>query len=298
MNYQNFIVSTLLFLFIAVPHAGAKEASNNPSSRFAKILETHLAKMTASRYQHKTEIDEKSGVWNCDCSGLIGHILRRHFPEAYLRVDGPTFTNRIRPLAANFCETFIESGQNKHKASSWKQITKINNLLPGDIFAWKSLKIVKGKSTGHVLMIAGTPKLDKNGLYRVRIIDSTTRLHANDSRTKNTPGAGSGDIWLSADKNGNLNGFKNSRLGSLNLKNTIAAGRLISLSGPATPAKKVDHAYLKLTYEAARALAEKRGLKSRIISQEGKTFSVSRKIEKSRVNFIIENNEVIRLIRG
>ena len=98
--------------------------------------------------------------------------------------------------------------------------------------------------------------------------------------------------------NGNLNGFKNSRLGSLNLKNTIAAGRLISLSGPATPAKKVDHAYLKLTYEAARALAEKRGLKSRIISQEGKTFSVSRKIEQSRVNFIIENNEVIRLIRG
>jgi len=43
---------------------------------------------------------------------------------------------------------------------------------------------------------------------------------------------------------------------------------------------------------------KKKGLKCRIISRDGKTISVSRKIEKSRLNFIIENNKVIRLIRG
>ncbi|MDA7674596.1 hypothetical protein N8704_01830 [bacterium] len=180
---------------------------------------------------------------------------------------------------------------------SW-EITKVSDLLPGDILAWKSLKIVKGKSTGHVLMIASNPKLDKNGLYLVRIIDSTTGLHANDSRTKHSPGLGSGNIWLSADKEGNLNGFKSNLHRSLNLKNTIAAGRIVPLSGPASPANKGDQAYLDITPEAARVLAKKQGLKCRIISQDGKTFSVPRKTEKSCLNFIIENNKVIRLIRG
>ena len=298
MTSQNLIAPALLFLLSAILQAGAKEASNKVSFRFAKILETHLSQMKSTKYQHKTEINEKAGVWNCDCSGLIGHILRRHFPEAYLYVDGPTFPNRVRPLAANYCETFIKYGQTERNGSPWRKITKVSKLLPGDILAWKSLKIVKGKSTGHVLMIASTPELDKNGLYLVRIIDSTTGLHANDSRTKHTNGLGSGNIWLSADKEGNLNGLKTNLLRSLNLKNTIAAGRITPLSGPARSAKKVDQAYLNITPEAARVLAKKQGLRCRIISRDGKTVSVSRKIEKSRLNFIIENNKIIRLIRG
>ena len=298
MTSQNLIAPALFFLSAAILNASAKEASNKASFRFAKILETHLSLMKSSRYQHKTEINEKAGVWNCDCSGLIGHILRRHFPEAYLYVDGPTFPNRVRPLAANYCETFIKYGQNEHNGSPWREITKVSDLLPGDILAWKSLKIVKGKSTGHVLMIASNPKLDKNGLYLVRIIDSTTGLHANDSRTKHSPGLGSGNIWLSADKEGNLNGFKSNLHRSLNLKNTIAAGRIVPLSGPASPANKGDQAYLNITPEAARVLAKKQGFKCRIISQDGKTFSVPRKTEKSCLDFIIENNKVIRLIRG
>ncbi|MDC0321718.1 hypothetical protein OAL30_02630, partial [Akkermansiaceae bacterium] len=60
-------------------------------------------------------------------------------PEAYLYVDGPTFPNRVRPLAANYYETFIKYGQNEHNSSPWREITKVSDLLPGDILAWKSL---------------------------------------------------------------------------------------------------------------------------------------------------------------
>lgn len=296
MTAKNFITAAILCL--TASGTFAKETPKAPSTQFAQIVETLFAEMTASKYQHKTEINEETKVWNCDCSGLIGHILRRHFPEAYLHVDGPTRPTRVRPLAANYCETFLAAGQKTSKGGPWKQITIVTDLRPGDIFAWKSLKIVKGKSTGHVLMIAGTPKLDDNGLYLVRVIDSTRGLHANDSRTQDTLGVGSGEIWLSADKDGKLNGFKNSNRRSLSLKNTISAGRIITLSGPAAPANKEDEAYLNLIPEAAQALAKKRGLKFRIISQDGKTIPVSRKVEKARLNFVIENGKIIRLTRG
>ena len=296
MTHVNLITSAILLLISS--GVIAKEAPKTPSSQFAQIVETLLADMTSSTYQHKTEINEETGVWNCDCSGLIGHILRRHFPEAYLHVDGPTRPERARPLAANYCETFLAAGQKKLQVSPWKQITKVTDLRPGDIFAWKNLKIVKGKSTGHVLMIAGIPKLDDNGLYRVRIIDSTRGLHANDSRTQETLGVGSGDIWLSADKDGKLNGFKNSNRRPLTLKHTIAAGRIVTLTGPVTPTNKEDRDYLNLTPEAAQALAKKRNLKSRIISQDGESISVTRKIEKNRINFVIEAGKVTRIARG
>lgn len=288
----------ILFLFLTVSRVLAEDRPEAPSAYFSQIVETLLVEMNESKYQHTTEIDEKTGVWNCDCSGLMGHILRRHFPEAYLHVDGPTRPERTRPLAANFCETFIATGEKNTKGIPWKRIIKVIDLRPGDLFAWKSLKIVKGKSTGHVLMIAGTPKLDDNGLYRVRVVDSTRGLHANDSRTQETLGVGSGDIWLSADKDGNLNGFKNSHRRSVSLKNTVAAGRITRLEGRVIPDKKEDRAFLNLAPEEAQTLAKQRGLRSRIIMQEGKSVAVSRKIEKSRLNFIIENGKVARTCRG
>lgn len=81
MTSQNLIAPVLLFLFSAILQAGRKETSINASYRFAKILETHFPEMRDSSYQHKTEISEKLGTWNCDYSALIRHILRRHFPR-------------------------------------------------------------------------------------------------------------------------------------------------------------------------------------------------------------------------
>ncbi|MEJ6636663.1 MAG: hypothetical protein QNL77_13215 [Akkermansiaceae bacterium] len=289
---------TSLFLLTGLLNAREQDQPQSPSTQFSEILEAFFTEMKETTYQHKTEIDEKSGVWKCDCSGLIGHILRQNFPEAYLHVDGPSLPGRIRPLSVNYCETFIRAGKKEGQNHPWKQITQVKDLQPGDILAWKNTKIVKGKSTGHTLMIAGLPKLDKNDFYRIRIIDSTTAPHANDTRTKKSNGVGAGEIWLSADKDGKLKGYKNNAQKSLVTKNTIAVGRLRKITGPATPLLLEDHDYLQLDTEAARLLAKKRDLKSRVISEDLKTHSVTRKIEKKRINFVIVKGKVTRVIRG
>ncbi|MDB4373968.1 hypothetical protein N9170_02665 [Akkermansiaceae bacterium] len=75
-------------------------------------------------------------------------------------------------------------------------------------------------------------------------------------------------------------------------------GRLRKITGPATPLLLEDHDYLQLDTEAARLLAKKRDLKSRVISEDLKTHSVTRKIEKKRINFFIVKGKVTRVIRG
>jgi len=299
MKTHNIIASIAIsFLLSGLLAAAEKEPAVNPSARFAEIVEALLADMTATEYQHKTEIDEEAGVLKCDCSGLIGHVLRNHFPEAYLHVDGSSRPDRVRPLAANFCETFIAANEKEGKGSPWKPITKIEDLRPGDIFAWKKRKIVKGESTGHVLMIAGLPKREEGGLFRFRVIDSTRSPHANDTRTPKSLGVGAGEMWLSADDDGRLNGFKVSEHSKLSMKNTVAAGRIVNITGATGPNRMDDRDYLQLKTDAAHQLAKKRELKSRVIEEDGETYPVTRKVEKARVNFVIEKGKVIRVARG
>lgn len=297
MKIQSLILLASTCFFLAGTQALiGKEVPQSPSLQFATIVEKHLTEMTATNYQHKTEIDEQAGVWKCDCSGLIGHILRRNFPEAYLHVDGPSLPGRIRPLSANYCETFLAAGQKKNHP--WKPITRVQDLRPGDIFAWKKTKIIKGKSTGHTFMIASIPKLEENGLYSVRVVDSTGALHDNDTRPEGTDGVGTGDMWLSADEEGRFNGFKVNKQRSLSTKHILAAGRIQKVTGPSTPLHQEDRDYLQLEISAAKKLAEERSLQTRIIAEDGEVFSVSRKIEKTRLNFVVASGKIIRVVRG
>jgi hypothetical protein len=299
MKFSNFtVVAVILLLLSGTPDATEQETKQTPSGQFAKIVETLLADMTVTEYQHDTEIDEDAGVLKCDCSGLIGHVLRRHFPEAYLHVDGKTRPDRVRPLAANYCETFIAAGEKDGEKYPWKQIAKVEDLRPGDIFAWKKRKIVKGETTGHVLMIQSIPKRQKGGLYRVRVVDSTRSPHANDTRTSKTLGVGSGEMWLSADEDGRLNGFQVSARSGVSMKNILSAGRIVEVVGATPPLCIDDRDYLQLETETARSLADKRGLKSRVIEEDGETHSVTRKVDKTRVNFVIAKGRVIRVTRG
>jgi hypothetical protein len=282
------VIAAIFFLLSGAVDAAEKDPKQTPSGQFSETVETLLATMTATKYQHNTEIDEDAGVWKCDCSGLIGHILRCHFPEAYLHIDGKTRPERVRPLAANFCETFIAAGKKGSKGNPWRQIAKAEDLRPGDILAWKKRKIEEGSTTGHVLMIASIPKIEKNGLYHARVIDSTRGLHANDTRTQESLGVGSGEMWLSADKDRKLNGFKNNAGKAVSTKNTLAVGRIIKITGATTPPRIEDRFYLGLTTGSAKSLAKKRGVASRMIKEDGETHSVTRKVDKTRVNFVIK----------
>ena len=141
-------------------------------SAFASRIEELLATTNVTSYQHKTQIDEANGIVRCDCSGLIGYVLRRHFPSAYDALDGVEAPWRSRPLAVTFYETFHASNEDSRE-TAWRQIHKLTNVVPGDLIAWRKTTLKKGSTTGHVLMVAGLPKIVGSGLVQIRTIDST-----------------------------------------------------------------------------------------------------------------------------
>ncbi|MDT5117579.1 MAG: hypothetical protein QOE30_3318 [Mycobacterium sp.] len=45
-------------------------------------VQRELAAMTFSRYQHSTSVDESTGTYKYDCSGLVDYALGRVLPDA------------------------------------------------------------------------------------------------------------------------------------------------------------------------------------------------------------------------
>ena len=63
-----------------------------------------------------------------------------------------------------------------------KMTPKNQTCSNGQVIYKTKIKNSRHLSTGHVAFIANIPKLDKNGEYRLKIIDATNVLHDNDSR--------------------------------------------------------------------------------------------------------------------
>jgi hypothetical protein len=135
-------------------------------------------------YIHKNNIiswgvDAKA-VCHADCSGLINALLLhcKCFSEDQLTKN----LGSNRPLAKHYHDAIIH-----HRG--FKEITKIDEVRPGDIIA---IKYPPGSgNTGHVMLVAAVPlkrnptePLIKNSIqYEIEIIDSTSSGHgASDSR--------------------------------------------------------------------------------------------------------------------
>ena len=119
----------------------------------------------------------------------------------------------------------------------WQQIAIAIDARPGDIVAWKNPAHKTGEhtNTGHVMVIDEPPieepsaglLPDGEKAFRVRVIDSTSSPHADDSRAANQSGVGRGTIWLIVDAAGKPIGYrwKNPR-GTLH-EVPIAIGRAV-----------------------------------------------------------------------
>lgn len=160
-------------------------------------------------YIHKNEIISWGGVGekavcHADCSGLISAFLlhSKIFSEEQLNKN----LGSSRPLAKHYHDAIIHQ-------RGFKEITKIDEVRPGDIIA---IKYPPGSaSTGHVMMVASLPlkrtptePLVKNSIqYEIEIIDSTSAGHGtSDSRRldsgKYCEGLGKGVYRIFTDEKG------------------------------------------------------------------------------------------------
>ena len=222
MTFVSQLKIVMMVALLWSSHAIAQDKT--PGKKLIMRLEAMLDKMELTQYQAHTEIDEKKNNYQCDCSGLVCYLLRSDFPAAYKQLDGVESPWRVRPYSVTFYETFIRAG--KGKVEGWERIHKLLDARPGDVLAWRKKKITKGVSTGHTLVIAGLPELEKDGRVRVRVIDSTRKIHADDSRPEGTNGVGAGTMWFEVDEAGMPVRFFVDDKGKRSQQMMIAIGRL------------------------------------------------------------------------
>ena len=295
MKLTMFTIASLLAFLIAAEDVGGTEkkdgATKEPGAQFAARIETLLESLKETEYQHLTEIDESKGSVKCDCSGLVGFILRHEFPEAYVSLKGDEAQWRKRPVSVTYHETFMEAGETG--TGPWQQVTKLMDAVPGDVLAWRKKYLKAGSITGHTCMIAGKPEKLGDGKVRVRLIDSTRSPHKNDTRPDGKTGMGAGYKTFVVDNKGKCVGYL---VGKRLVKARIAVGRIVQATSDTSHANDVDFIGMSTTKAIERA--NQVGRSWRIIRKDGKPEPTKWLIRDERLNFVIENGKVIRVLRG
>jgi len=98
-----------------------------------------------------------------------------------------------RPLAEHFVRA-IRRAPTGRMRNGWQRIDQIEDVRPGDVFAWRRPAGFPSRNTGHVGFVAGAPRPVPQipNAYAVRVADATGTGHQNDTR----PSPGDGGFGL------------------------------------------------------------------------------------------------------
>jgi len=209
------------FLLLSLGFAGL-----GGGEKLAVEAERILENVKSTEYAHKTEVDEASGTYKLDCSGLVCVALKKVGPDALKLV--PRSGTEKRSFAHDFYECFAGAPTpDKARAeATWVKVEKLADARAGDVIAWKNENYQPGENTGHVMIVMQVPEADGANLLKVVVIDSSAHGHGNDTRKKGESGVGRGTLWFSVNENGEPVGVRfTSKTGALNPK-AIAIGRL------------------------------------------------------------------------
>lgn len=198
---------------VAVVNLWGAEPEIGPLYREA---EKQFREMKSTAYQHKTQVDEKVETYRYDCVGFVAYALKRAAPQARASAFQALkiAPGRI-PSPPKYVAFF--HGLAKTPQQGWQAVTRVQDLRPGDVVAWE---YKTETSSGHAVIVASVPVAAKEGTWIVKVYDSTSSPHGEDSRPQDTratvlstngkrSGLGHGMMAFSADPvSGALNGYR------------------------------------------------------------------------------------------
>jgi hypothetical protein len=164
--------------------------------RVLSVLDGVRENLRETRYQHRTVVNERRGRYLWDCSGMADWVLGK----ARLR-RARRALNRSRPVARSFFRT-IDRAPTERARRGWQKMDHIENVRPGDVFAWLRPPDWPNRNTGHVGFVLAAPRRVNRwpGMYIVRIADATSVPHQDDTRTwPGEGGYGEGTILWTSD---------------------------------------------------------------------------------------------------
>jgi|tagenome__1003787_1003787.scaffolds.fasta_scaffold20793921_1 hypothetical protein len=194
------ICSTLQARVVSKIDQPANAATGSVHEEAVRILNS----IHTTKYQHKPDIDEKKGAYYCDCSGFVGYVLSRTVGKEDGK--GPLHNGRKWPTAMEYEKFFAAATINAAGDGRWQHIDWLTDARPGDVIAWRHEK-PKAGNTGHVVIVDQTPIVEKDGVVRVAVIDSTTLPSIDLTGDKGKTGIGRRTMWFTVDKDGRPHGY-------------------------------------------------------------------------------------------
>ena len=193
------ILTALLALALATAGCAGSTPKNPPgAAALVEEVERELDAMRVTRYQHTTAVDEGSGSYFYDCSGLLDYAMGRVRPADLTPIPHA----KARPLAADI-EGYLHRGLTD-PIDGWQALARVDALGPGDVVAWQASEDSTTGDTGHVMVVLEAPTQNsaRAAEWLIRVADSTLNPHARDSRHPGTTGLGSATIGLLVDERG------------------------------------------------------------------------------------------------
>lgn len=192
---------------------------------FSHTVQEVLSNIRQTRYEHKAFIDEAHGIYYVDCSSLVSFLLQKFSLQSYqaLSID----KGHTRPRAHNFYD-FFASLQEGVVTDGWQSVKTIDALERFDIIAWKYDVALGKKDTGHVVIVYDKPIKEVDGRYKIRVLDASKGIHANDTRAQQAQGGiGMGEMWFNVDEEGKPSGLYWSHKSVTMSRHKISMGRVL-----------------------------------------------------------------------
>jgi hypothetical protein len=185
----------------AAPPTTQAAPSTQPAARLTARAHRMLANLKQTAYQHVTDIDEATGEYYCDCSGLVSWVVRKELPAHYKVILYPP--KYKHPRAIEFCQHFEATPVEPREGAYWRRVLRLADAEPGDIIAWRKDPLPAKGNTGHVVLVDAAPRRVGGGdVWEVVVIDSTGAPHKDDTRKPGEGGVGRGTIFLKVDGDG------------------------------------------------------------------------------------------------
>jgi hypothetical protein len=184
----------------AAPASAAPTVAGRRLLARLDAVAARLAAAGSTAYQAATVVDERRGSYRWDCSGMMNWLLQRSAPAARRRLGSS------RPVARDYVRVIAAAPMAPARGrAGWQQLRRVDELQPGDVFAFLRAPISLSKVSGHVGVVVSAPVAVPGwpGVYAVRIVDSTRARHDDDSRAGDGIGGfGYGTITFGTDDAG------------------------------------------------------------------------------------------------
>lgn len=138
-----------------------------------------------------THFDSSNGIYIVDCSDYVDHLLQVANPAAYLSLVNSSGSEK--PTSEHYYHFF--TGLTYKPRHYWNKVENVNQLQPGDILVFRNKKNSHTGVSGHVMVVMNKPTRTQNA-FLVRVTDSASSGHSQDTRLPHTSGIGIGTMQI------------------------------------------------------------------------------------------------------